>query len=38
MTEQEFKSEDEVNAYFNEISKNNSDVYCYIHEIEISNT
>lgn len=38
MTEQEFKSEDEVNAYFNEISKNNSDVYCHIHEIEISNT
>ncbi len=38
MTEQEFKSEDEVNAYFDEISKNNSDVYCHIHEIEISNT
>ena len=37
MTEQEFKSEDEVNAYFDEISKNNSDVYCHIHEIEISN-
>lgn len=38
MTEQVFKSEDDVNAYFEKIQKENDDVYCYIHEIEISNT
>lgn len=38
MTEQEFKSEDEINAYFDEIQKDNDGAYCYIHEIEISNT
>ena len=38
MTEQVFKSKDEVNAYFDEIQKDNDGAYCYIHEIEISNT
>ncbi len=38
MTEQEFKSEDDVTAYFDKIGKDNDDAYCYIHEIEISNT
>lgn len=37
MTEREFKSEDEINAYFDEIKKYNDDTYCYIHEIKISN-
>lgn len=36
--ERKFKSEDEVHAYFDEIQKENDDAYCYIHEIEISNT
>ncbi len=35
MTEQEFKTEDDVNAYFDEIEKENADAYCYIHEIEM---
>lgn len=37
MSEREFKSEDEVNAYFDEIKNDNDDAYCYIHEIEIAN-
>lgn len=36
MTEQEFKTEDDVTAYFEKIRKDD-DAYCYINEIEISN-
>lgn len=38
ITEQEFKSEDDVTAYFDKIIEDNDDAYCFIHEIEISNT
>lgn len=37
MTEQEFKTKAEVNAYFDELQNKNGDTYCYIHEIEITN-
>ncbi len=36
MMEQDFKTKDEVHAYFNKIQKDNTDAYCYFNEIEIS--
>lgn len=36
-TERVFKTEAEVNVYFDELEEANEDAYCYIHEIEITN-